>query len=283
MSQIVDIGGARSGPVYIEPRSRLLRDGATRSAAQQQRIRAPPPPLHAAARRCTHTAAASRRLTPQNLTPQPQQPQSTPAAAAIVPAAAAASTSGSGSDSDSGAKPSGGGGGSALGVLKAAAPVDRLRYQALLLFDHFDADKDGRLSPQELAAFFSYCGRKLMWSPALTELLAASEAAARARLGGGANGGCARDEFVSIVRDQVHAVSCSGAYQKNDMRADAAARLQAQMGISLQEIMAAKWVFVLLDYDADGKVRLEDLRAAAGIESYYVEAQLEVSHAPPPT
>ncbi|KAI8466512.1 MAG: hypothetical protein J3K34DRAFT_433633 [Monoraphidium minutum] len=159
-----------------------------------------------------------------------------------------------------------------MGVLKAAQPVDRLRYQAMLLFDHFDADKDGALSPQEAAAFFLYSGRKLMWSPGLSEVLAGVQSAALASLGGAA---CSRERFLQLVRDQVHAVSCSTDYQRNDMRPDSAARLQAQMGLRQQEICAAKWVFTLLDYDADGKVQLSDLAAAAGIESYYYDAQLQ--------
>jgi len=48
------------------------------------------------------------------------------------------------------------------------------------------------------------------------------------------------------------------------------------MGLTHQEICAAKWVFTLLDFNADGKVQLSDLEGAAGVESYYYEAQLEV-------
>jgi hypothetical protein len=27
--------------------------------------------------------------------------------------------------------------------MQTAEPIDRLRYQAMLIFDHFDADRDG--------------------------------------------------------------------------------------------------------------------------------------------
>ena len=47
-------------------------------------------------------------------------------------------------------------------------------------------------------------------------------------------------------------MSCSQAYLTTAMRADVSARLQAQMGLNLQELCAAKWVFGLLDYDTDG-------------------------------
>lgn len=168
-----------------------------------------------------------------------------------------------------------GGASSALGsvdVLKAAQPVDRLRYQGLLLFERFDVDQDGELSPYELQAFFTYASRKLMWSPGLSEILQGVQNGALAGLAGGA---CSKERFLQVVRDQVHAVSCSTEYQRNDMRPDAAARLQAQMGLAQQEICAAKWIFTLLDYDADGKVQLSDLERATGIESYYYEAQLQ--------
>ncbi|KIY98237.1 hypothetical protein MNEG_9727 [Monoraphidium neglectum] len=46
------------------------------------------------------------------------------------------------------------------------------------------------------------------------------------------------------------------------------------MGLKQQEICAAKWIFTLLDYDADGKLQLSDLERALGIESYYFEGQL---------
>lgn len=159
-----------------------------------------------------------------------------------------------------------------LALLKSAQPVDRLRYQALLLFEHFDADHDGLLSADELAAFFTYSGRKLMWSPGLSSVLKGVQDAAVASLGSGA---CSRHQFSQLVRDQVHAVSCSLEYQRNDMRPDDAARLQAQMGLTHQEVCAAKWVFTLLDYNADGKLSLADVEQAAGIERHYYEAQLQ--------
>ncbi|GBF89320.1 hypothetical protein Rsub_02197 [Raphidocelis subcapitata] len=158
-----------------------------------------------------------------------------------------------------------------LGVLKAAAPVDRLRYQGLLLFDHFDADGDGQLSSMELKAFFTYAARKLMWSPGLSEVLRAVEAEAMASIGGGA---CSRERFLQLVRDQVRAVSQSPDYQRNDMRPDDAARLRVQTGLTAAEVCGAKWVFTLLDFDADGKLQLADLQRAAGVESYYYESQL---------
>jgi hypothetical protein len=55
------------------------------------------------------------------------------------------------------------------------------------------------------------------------------------------------------VDPQVHSVSCSQAYQTTAMRPDESARLQTQMGLNVQELCAAKWVFGLLDYDNDGR------------------------------
>jgi hypothetical protein len=265
---------------------------------------------------------------------QQQQPASTLAAAAAAvggEAAASNAAAATAAGAPAAAAPA-----AALATLRSAAPVDRLRYQALLIFDHFDADADGRLLPSELSAFLNYAGRKLMWSPGLSDVLARVRGECLGSLPPG--GACSRERFLQVcvavllvvvyvcvfvserglvvsppvfssgllfrnpgnsntpphqqttpkttkpkpkpkqtqlVRDQVHAVSCSPEYQRNELRPDAAARLQAQIGIPLQEICAAKWVFTLLDFDADGKVALADLDKAEGIERYYVDASLQ--------
>lgn len=52
---------------------------------------------------------------------------------------------------------------------------------------------------------------------------------------------------------QVHAVSCSAAYQSVALLPSHSAQLQRQNGLTLQELCAAKWIYSLLDYDNDGE------------------------------
>jgi len=90
------------------------------------------------------TSQSSTALPP--LSPRGAQQSSSAAAApdsssvsALVPVASTSGASAADAGRAATANP--------LGVLKAAQPVDRLRYQGLLLFNHFDADKDGAWSP----------------------------------------------------------------------------------------------------------------------------------------
>jgi hypothetical protein len=46
-------------------------------------------------------------------------------------------------------------------LLTAAEPIDRLRYQAVLVFDHFDADKAGRLTADQVQQFLVASARKV--------------------------------------------------------------------------------------------------------------------------
>jgi hypothetical protein len=106
-----------------------------------------PPPSRAARTDVGASPPRARLRASARPHPQPAEPADAPesgllsdqAAAAVAAAAAAAVANGAGGG---GAKAGGGGLGS-VDVLKAAQPVDRLRYQGLLLFEHFDADKDG--------------------------------------------------------------------------------------------------------------------------------------------
>eukprot|EP00879_Flechtneria_rotunda_P013782 GHRR01014395.1.p1 GENE.GHRR01014395.1~~GHRR01014395.1.p1 ORF type:complete len:371 (+),score=114.23 GHRR01014395.1:49-1161(+) len=178
--------------------------------------------------------------------------------AAAAAATAAPSTSGSSS-------------GSGLTVLTSTDPVDRLRYQAILMFDQLDQGRTGRLLGQDLQQFFTACSRKVSWSPGLSEVLQQVEANCSPLIAAG----CNREEFIRVIRMQVHAVSTSQAYQNSMMRPDEAARLQAQMSLNKQELAAAKWMFGLLDSDNDGKVSLSMYKAAEGIEAYVYEDKLE--------
>lgn len=48
-----------------------------------------------------------------------------------------------------------------MSLLTAAEPIDRLRYQAVLVFDYFDTAKAGRLTADQVQAFFTWSSRKV--------------------------------------------------------------------------------------------------------------------------
>lgn len=80
-----------------------------------------------------------------------------PAAAATAADGAAAAAAASSSISSTGID--------SLSVLTSTEPIDRLRYQALLMFDHWDSSSSGRLSGEQLGQFFTWCTRKVrVWS-----------------------------------------------------------------------------------------------------------------------
>jgi hypothetical protein len=71
----------------------------------------------------------------------------------------------------SSASTSGGGG---VPLLTAAEPIDRLRYQALLIFAHFDGASAGRLSAEQVQQFFTWSSRKVgcvTWSITISRLV----------------------------------------------------------------------------------------------------------------
>lgn len=93
--------------------------------------------------------------------------------------AASASDSGNGSSTAAHAATasipsSSGSGDSGLSVLTSTEPIDRLRYQAMLVFDHWDKANTGRLTGQQLDHFFTWCTRKVREPPLQLELGEAS-------------------------------------------------------------------------------------------------------------
>lgn len=46
-------------------------------------------------------------------------------------------------------------------MLTSAEPIDRLRYQAALVFDHFDSGKAGQLTAEQVQQFFVWSARKV--------------------------------------------------------------------------------------------------------------------------
>jgi hypothetical protein len=51
------------------------------------------------------------------------------------------------------------------------------------------------------------------------------------------------------------------------------ARIAAQNGLTKQELLACRWIFLMLDLDNDNKLRLADLRRAGGVEAGIAEAR----------
>jgi hypothetical protein len=78
--------------------------------------------------------------------------------------AASAPPAGAGDSSSSSSSSSGGGSGGSggdLGRLTAAEPIDRLRYQGLLIFDNLDSTRTGQLSAAQLQQFLTMSARKV--------------------------------------------------------------------------------------------------------------------------
>lgn len=48
-----------------------------------------------------------------------------------------------------------------MSLLTNTQPIDRLRYQALLIFEQLDTSHTGRLSGEQLASFVTSCSRKV--------------------------------------------------------------------------------------------------------------------------
>jgi hypothetical protein len=85
------------------------------------------------------------------------QPEAAAAAAAVVAAAAAPAAAAAASTGSS----SGSGG---VSMLTSAEPIDRLRYQAVLIFNHFDTAKSGQLTADQVQQFFASSARKVSFT-----------------------------------------------------------------------------------------------------------------------
>ena len=107
------------------------------------------PPVAPASRGRAHAlrqrfGASSRARLPPCATADPQGETSSTSGASAVAGSGSSATAAGGAAAAVG-------GGRAL--LQASEPIDRLRYQAMMLFDHFDADKDGEAARARGACF----------------------------------------------------------------------------------------------------------------------------------
>lgn len=130
----------------------------------------------------------------------------------------------------------------------------------------------GALNPAEFAAYTAYAAGKAPWAPAVATTLAACAQAA------GLSPTVGREPFVSLVRAQAAAVCASpggplDAPGAAGLVPQEVARLSAQNGLTKQELLLARWSFLLLDLDNDNSLRLSDLRRAGGVEAGLSEAR----------
>jgi hypothetical protein len=101
---------------------------------------------------------------------------SQPEAAAVVVAAdpAAAGEAAAAAAAPSSSSSSAGG----VSLLTSAEPIDRLRYQAVLVFEHFDTAKAGQLTADQVQQFFVSSARKVSVKLAAYTLLKQHEVCA---------------------------------------------------------------------------------------------------------
>ncbi|GIL80794.1 hypothetical protein Vretimale_9094 [Volvox reticuliferus] len=159
-----------------------------------------------------------------------------------------------------------------LSILTNTRPVDRLRFQSILVFKQFDSDGDGKLTLEELDQYAAYSAERFgpaagQFAP-LYEKLRTEAAMAPA-------GGVDVELFIELVREQVKMASNSTGFARsvfNDMELN---RLGWDSALSPAEVAAALAIFRLLDFNLDNYVKLEDLRKAQGIEREVVADKLE--------
>ncbi|KAG1671184.1 hypothetical protein FOA52_010120 [Chlamydomonas sp. UWO 241] len=159
----------------------------------------------------------------------------------------------------------------ALGMLQPAStkPIDRIRYQAKLVFDTLDTDGDGKLSPEQLQGYFSYSNERLGAHSPLAERYTVEAARAAAE---GATG---FEDFVQLVRDQLRCVDRNRNWVQTQLPPKDMSRLLHASALSIQEMGVILATFRLLDSDNNGLVPLDFLRKAQGIEKKVFEGVLE--------
>ncbi|KAG2425101.1 hypothetical protein HXX76_014010 [Chlamydomonas incerta] len=174
------------------------------------------------------------------------------------------------------AAPLPGGGGSSLSglsILQNTRPVDRLRFQAILVFQHFDTEKTGRLSPEQLTTYEAYSAER--FGAAAAEAMKPAFERARAAAAAVPGGSLDMEAFIDLVRDQVKAASTTREFPRSVFNETELGKLAWGASLSTAELSAALAVFRLLDFNLDGYVKLEDLRRAQGIEREFVNEKLE--------
>jgi len=162
---------------------------------------------------------------------------------------------------------------SSLGLLKETRVIDRVRYQAKLVFDNFDKDQDGRLSLSDLQSYFSYCHDRLGPVQALQDLYANLVKTVTSRPEGRQSAGF--EEFVDLVRAQLAAVRANKNWVMSQLPTRELSRLLQKSCLTMPEMAGVLATFRLLDVDNDGRLPLAELEAKAqGIEKQIVDGVL---------
>ncbi|EFJ40043.1 hypothetical protein VOLCADRAFT_108377 [Volvox carteri f. nagariensis] len=162
------------------------------------------------------------------------------------------------------------GGLGSLSVLTNTRPVDRLRFQSILVFKHFDTDGDGKITAEELDRYASYSAERFgpvaaQFTPLYDNLRAASATA----------GAVDMESFIDLVREQVKLAAASKEFPRAVFKESELGRLGWDSALSPAEVSSALAVFRLLDFNLDNYVKLDDLRKAQGIEREVVADKLE--------
>ena len=160
-----------------------------------------------------------------------------------------------------------------LDMLRSSRPIDRLRYQARLIFDKFDLDGDGRLSLAELRTYLQHSQARLGPVDALSQQYAALEAAVAAQPAAAQSADF--EQFVDLVRAQVAATQTNQEWVKAQLPPTELRALLWKAALSIPEFAVPLCTFKLLDKEGNGRLRLEDLARAQGIEKQVFDAVLE--------
>ncbi|PNH07416.1 hypothetical protein TSOC_006122, partial [Tetrabaena socialis] len=166
-----------------------------------------------------------------------------------------------------------GGGLSGLSFLTDTRPVDRLRFQAILVFKHFDADDDGKITLAQLDEYEAYSAER--FGPVAAAQLKPLYANLRTAAAQAGEATVDMETFIDLIRGQVKFASASRDFPRFVMPEAELGRLGWSTSLSPADLSSALAIFRLLDFNADSYVRLEDLRKAQGLEREIVADQLE--------
>ncbi|GIL65792.1 hypothetical protein Vafri_19420 [Volvox africanus] len=159
-----------------------------------------------------------------------------------------------------------------LSVLTNTRPVDRLRFQSMLVFKQFDSDGDGKLTLEELDQYAAYSAER--FGPA-AEQFAPMYEKLRAEAAVALSGCVDVESFIELVRGQVKVASNNTVFPRSVFNDTELNQLGWDSALSRVEVAAALAIFRLLDFNLDNYVKLEDLRKAQGIEREVVADKLE--------
>ncbi|GIL65793.1 hypothetical protein Vafri_19420 [Volvox africanus] len=146
-----------------------------------------------------------------------------------------------------------------LSVLTNTRPVDRLRFQSMLVFKQFDSDGDGKLTLEELDQYAAYSAER--FGPA-AEQFAPMYEKLRAEAAVALSGCVDVESFIELVRGQVKVASNNTVFPRSVFNDTELNQLGWDSALSRVEVAAALAIFRLLDFNLDNYVKLEDLRKA---------------------